>query len=209
LAEAEARRQAETTLVDMHTASGIQAGDQGEHARAALWFANAARRATADPDRRHANALRARTWGRRALAPRHALVADGSWPGGLVFHPGDRHLILGTVIDGSAREASHALWDLDAERPLPFPGGLKTVPAAAWSPDGRALAVGRPDGDVIVAGFPGGEEAARIRFPGRIRLLTYSADGRYLAVAGGNSARVWDCRARAFATPELGHPAAV
>src|SRR5262249_3548734 len=87
--------------------------------------------------------------------------------------------------------------------------GLKNVPVAAWSPDGRALAVGRPDGDVMVVGFPGGAEAARIPFPGRIRLLTYSADGRYLAVAGGNSTRVWDCRTRAFATPELVHPAAV
>jgi hypothetical protein len=27
----------------MYTTSGIQAGDQGENARAALWFANAAR----------------------------------------------------------------------------------------------------------------------------------------------------------------------
>src|SRR5262249_1692707 len=85
----------------------------------------------------------------------------------------------------------------------------KTVPAAAWSPDGRALAVGRPDGDVIVAGFPDGDEAARISFPGRIRLLAYSADGRYLAIAGGNSARVWDGRAGAFAAPELAHPEAV
>jgi WD40 repeat protein len=209
IAEAKARRQAETTLVDMYTTSGVQAGDQGEHARAALWFANAARRAGADPDRRRANAIRARTWGRRAFAPRHALVADGSWPGGLVFHPGGHHLITRTVIDGKTRDARNTLWDLDAERALPFPGGLKAVPAAAWSPDGRALAVGRADGDVIVAGFPGGKERGRIRFPGRIRLLSYSADGRYLAIAGGNSARVWDVRAGAFATPELVHPAAV
>jgi eukaryotic-like serine/threonine-protein kinase len=209
VAEVEARRQAETTLVDMHTTSGIIAGDQGEHARAALWFAHAARLARADPDRQRANAIRARTWGRRAFAPRRALVADGTWPGGLVFHPRGHYLISKTLIDGKTRDASHTLWDLDAERSLPFPGGLKDVPAAAWGPDGRALAVGGPDGDVIVAGFPGGEEQARIRFPGRIRLLTYSADGRYLAVAGGNSARVWDVGAGAFATPELVHPAAV
>jgi WD40 repeat protein len=208
-AEAEARREAETTLVDMYTTSGVQAGDQGEHGRAALWFANAARRANADPERRRANAVRARTWGRRAFVPVRALVADGSWPGGLVFHPGGHHLITTAVIDGKTRDASNTLWDLDAEESLPFPGGLKAVPAAAWSPDGRALAVGRPDGDVVVAGFPGGEEAARVRFPGRIRLLTYSANGRYLAIAGGSSARVWDCRTHAFATPELVHPAAV
>src|SRR5262249_57149999 len=114
--EAEARQAAETTLVDLYTTSGIQAGDQGEHARAALWFANAARRARADPDRQRANAARARIWGRRALVPWHALVADGSWPGGLVVHPAGHHLITKTVIDGRTRDASCTLWDVDAEQ---------------------------------------------------------------------------------------------
>jgi len=207
--EAKARRETETTLVDMYTTSGISAGDQGEQARAALWFASAARLAKADPDRRLANAVRARTWGRRAFTPLRAVVADTSWPGGLVFHPGGRYLITRTVVDGKTRDASNALWDLEAERSLLFPGGLTAVPAAVWAPDGRALAVGGPEGDVVVARFPEGEKATRIQFPGRIRLLSYSADGRYLAIAGGNFARVWDIRARAFATPELLHPAAV
>jgi WD40 repeat protein len=209
VAEAEARQQAETTLVDMYTTSGLLAGDQGENARAALWFANAARRGQGDPDRRRANTVRARTWGRRAFAPLHALVADGSWPGGLVFHPGGRHLLTKNVIDSKTRDANYSLWDLDAEQSIAFPGGLQVVPAAAWGPDGRSLAAGRPDGDVMVSGFPGRGEATRISFPGRIRLLTYSADGHYLAIASGNSARVWDCRTRAFATPELVHPEAV
>ncbi|MFI5456507.1 MAG: WD40 repeat domain-containing serine/threonine protein kinase [Isosphaerales bacterium] len=207
--EAKARKQAETMLVDMYTTSRISAGDQGEHARAALWFASAARLAKADADRRLANAVRARTWGRRALKPLRAVVADGSWPAGLVFHPGGRHLITKTVVDGKTRDASNTLWDLEAEQSLPFPGGLTAVPAAAWSADGSALAVGGPEGDVVVARFPGGEEATRIRFPRRIRLLTYNADGRYLAIAGGNVARVWNVASRTFATPELVHPAAV
>jgi len=209
VAEAEARRETETTLVDMYTTSGISAGDQGEHGRAALWFANAARLAKADPDRRLANVVRARTWGRRAFTPLHAVVTDGTWPGGLIFHPGARYLITKTVVDGKTRDTRDTLWDLEAERSLPFPGGLTAVPAAAWSADGSALAVGGPEGDVVVGRFPGGEEATRIRFPGRIRLLAYSADGRYLAIAGGDAARVWDVASRTFATPELVHPSAV
>ncbi len=207
--EASARQVAETTLVDMYTTSGISAGDQGDHARAAVWFASAARRAKADPDRRIANAVRARTWGRRAFTPLRAVVADGSWPGGLTFHPGGRYLITKTVVDGKTRDTSNRLWDLEAERSLTFPGGLTAVPSAAWSHDGSNLAVGLLAGDIVVARFPGGEEVTRIPFPGRIRLMIYSADGRYLAIAGGSSARVWDVRARAFATPELVHPVAV
>jgi WD40 repeat protein/tRNA A-37 threonylcarbamoyl transferase component Bud32 len=209
VAEAEARRETETTLVDMYTTSGISAGDQGDDARAALWFANAARRAGADPDRRPANAVRARTWGRRAIAPLRAVITDGTRPGGLVFHPDGRFLVTKTVIDGQTRDGRHVLWDLEAERALPFPGGVTGLSAAAWSPDGRILAVGGSDGDVVVARFPGGEEATRIRFPGRIRLLNFSVDGRYLAIAGGPSARVWNVRSRTFATSELLHPAEV
>jgi len=203
------RQEIETTLVDMYTTSGISAGDQGENARAALWFANAARRAKADTDRRLANVVRARTWGRQAFTPLHTVVSEGAWPGGFVFHPTGRYVITKTVIDGKTRDASNKLWDLESERSLPFPGGLTAVPAAAWSPDGRNLTVGGSEGDVVVAYFPGGGERTRIRFPGRIRLLIYSADGRYLAIAGGNSARVWDVWSRTFATRELVHPAAV
>src|SRR5581483_3885881 len=93
VAEAGARREAEATLVDLYTASGLQAGEQGEHARAALWCAHAARRAEGDPDRRLANALRARTWGRLALTPIGALVGEGSRPGDFAFHTGGHHLV--------------------------------------------------------------------------------------------------------------------
>jgi eukaryotic-like serine/threonine-protein kinase len=209
VAEASARRETEKTLVDMYTTSGISAGDQGEHARAVLWFANAARRAEVDPDRRLANAIRARTWGGRALTPLRAVVADGSWPGGLVFHRDGRHLITKTIIDGANGDVRCLLWDLATESALSFPGDASHVPAAAWSPDGSALAVGLSVGDVIVARFPDGDAATRIKLPGPIRILTYSADGRFLAIASGNFARVWDLRSSTFATPALVHPAAV
>ena len=158
--EARARQQAETTLVDMYTTSGITAGDQGEHARAALWFANAARRAKADPDRRLANTIRARTWGRRAFTPLRAVVSDGTWLGGLVFHPNGRYLITTDVVNSNERITRNALWDLESERSLPFLGGVAMADAAAWSPDGTTLAVGQHDGEVVVSQFPEGDRPA-------------------------------------------------
>ncbi len=209
VAESQARREMETTLVDMYATSGVAAGDLGDPARASLWFANAARLARSDPDRRIANAIRARTWGRGAITPTHAVVTDGSRPAGLVVHPGGRHLIARSIVGGAARDARHTLWDLSTERSVPFVGGLPDVPAAAWSPDGESLATGLGDGDVIVSRFPGGDGATRIKFPGRVRLLSYSPDGRYLAIAGGDFARVWDVRSHSFATPDLPHPKSV
>ena len=194
VAEAKARQETETILVDMYTTSGISAGDQGAYATASLWFANAAIRAKGDPDRRPRQRRPRSDLGATAFTPLHAVVTDGSWPGGLVFHPGGRYLITKNIVDGQTRDVSNTLWDLEVERAIPFPGGLTTVPAAAWSPDGGTLAVGGLGGDVAIAHFPAGDEVTRIRFTGRIRLLTYSADGRYLAIGGGTSARVWDVR---------------
>jgi WD40 repeat protein/predicted Ser/Thr protein kinase len=209
LAEAAARREAETILVDMYATNGVAAGEQGEHARAVLWFANAARRAVADRDRRESNALRTQTWSRRALQPRHAVVIGGSWPGGLAFDPTGRYLNTADVAHGNDRIRDHRLWDLETEQSLPIPGEPKSVRAATWSPDGKTLALGFDDGDVVLTPFPSGDRLTRIPFEPRIRRLLFSRDGRYLAIAGGRSARVWDVHSGAFATPELIHPAVV
>src|SRR5262249_35088440 len=41
-----------------------------------------------------------------------------------------------------------------------------------------------------------------------VRVLAFSPDGHFLAVAG-DQARVWDCRSHEFVTAELPHPAPV
>jgi len=132
--EALARREAERTLVDMYATNGLQAGDQGEPARAALWFANAALRSGADADRMQSNAIRARTWSRRAFRPLHAVLGDGSWPGGLVFHPGGGYVIAANVVQGDDRIAEHALLDLKSEQSLPFPQRPREGPGRDLEP---------------------------------------------------------------------------
>ena len=200
----QARREAETILVDMYTTSGIAAGDQGEHAAGGPLVRQ----------RRPAGRGRPRPPARQRgprpdLGPPGVHAAPrrrrrGIVAGGLVFHPGGRHLITRTVIDGKARDRTPYALGPGGRAAAPVPRRPDGRAGRGLEPRRRALAVGRPEGDVIVAGFPGGEEATRIRFPGRVRLLVYSPDGRYLAIAGGNSARVWDVRSRGVRDPGAG-----
>jgi eukaryotic-like serine/threonine-protein kinase len=57
-----ANARAATTLTDMHTSSGLQAGDRSDPRLAPLWFASAARLAAGDPDRARANRARFHAW---------------------------------------------------------------------------------------------------------------------------------------------------
>ena len=67
-AETEKAR-ADVTLADMQTLRGLQAGEDGDAAIAALWFANAALTTPHDPARTAANRLRARNWLNDAIVP--------------------------------------------------------------------------------------------------------------------------------------------
>ncbi len=69
-----ARGQAEAALVDTYTTNGFQAGGQGDNARAALWFAGAARRAMSDP-RAGSPAPRVRKRGDASLSGRFAQLS--------------------------------------------------------------------------------------------------------------------------------------
>jgi WD40 repeat protein/tetratricopeptide (TPR) repeat protein len=69
--------------------------------------------------------------------------------------------------------------------------------------------VGTPEGEVVLCTFPAGTEVHRIPYGGPIRQLLFSPDGQYLAIACANTARVWDCQAEDYATPELEHPGPV
>ena len=197
---ARAARAAELHLADLRVSFGLVAGERGDPGQAALWFANAARTAHDDPERVRLDLVRARSWDSHVpFEPTRALPHDEPWLRGLAYHPGGRHLLT------AAPAGRVALWDLDREAPIPPPGGPRPAAAAAWSPDGRWLALGRPEGGVEVFAFPGGTPIRRFPHRGPAGALAFSPDGHYLAVAG-RVLRVWDCRARDFATPGFEHP---
>jgi WD40 repeat protein/serine/threonine protein kinase len=206
-----ARHKLALTLTDMHTFQGLMAGERGDPAQAVLWFANAVRLAEGDPQRQHVNRIRASTWSRQTFTPVHGFSKSGGGDHilGFAFHPDGRYLLASEVVSwqGEIDQRQCTVWDLEREQPVPGPAGAAS--SAAWSPDGKWLALSGPEGGVTLSRFPGGDAVQRIASPGRVRYLTFSPDGHFLAVIGDTTVRVWDCRAQAFATGELRHPALV
>src|SRR5262249_52392088 len=111
-----ALREAETTLVDMHSARGLLASERGDAGLAMLWFAKAAERARPDPERQADNLLRARNWSREAILPVGARTFGQSalW---VAFRPGGDLLLV--------RNSTQAfVWDWRADKPVPWGDAL-------------------------------------------------------------------------------------
>ena len=197
--EQAARRLAQITMGDMQTALGLIAGDQGETEEATLWFANAAALTQEDPLRQRANRVRWKSWLRQCPAPVNALPHQSPLIRSLAIHPSGRYLLV-TDIDDQI-----TLWALEPETPMRFPPELNGICGAAWSPDGKRLALGTLSGDVGIYEFPELRLQHRIGHRGPVRSLLFHRDGQRLALAS-DVARVWDCQTGSFLTPELAHP---
>ena len=210
----ESRRSLESTLADMYTAQGLMAAERDQPAQAALWFASAPRVAPSDAGRFRFNTTRARAWSRTISQPVAAfhfathlpLHKDGDPRRlyaprlqNLAFHPHLPHLLA------VSSSFDCIFWDIMRDEAIPLPGEPATATFAAWSPDGNRLAIGRKSGEVEVFGYPRWDRVARIAHRGPIHVVTFSKDGRYLAIAS-DVVRVWDCQESRFVTPELLHP---
>jgi WD40 repeat protein len=195
-----AHRRADAAVIDLHTGFGLLAAEHQDPCQAVLWFANAARLSQGDSEREFANRIRATTYQRDTIRPVRALAHDGQTIFAMAFHPAGRHLLTVTV------DNQCAIWDVDMEQKLALPGGERPLSSAAWSPDGRWLALGAPGGLVQVYEFPSGALVREWSEPTAIRLLTFRPDGRFLAYACGDSLRVWDCRGQQLLPGALKHP---
>ena len=78
------------------------------------------------------------------------------------------------------RERLELFWDIMRDEAIPVPGENATATSAAWSPDGKRLAIGRKSGEVEVFEYARWKRVARIAHRGTIRAVTFNKDGRYL-----------------------------
>jgi WD40 repeat protein len=192
------RKDKEAALTDTFTSLGLMANDRTEPAQAVLWFANAASLAQNDPGRQALNRLRVRTWEQQLWTPLRALPHEGQRLLSLSFHPSGAYLL------SRAKEDKYTLWDIDKERPLALPVDPATVTAVCWTASGDRLALAVPGG-VEILRFPECARLHRLPYPGTVRALAFSPDGRYIAVAS-KRLRLWSCQRGDWLDGEAVHP---
>jgi eukaryotic-like serine/threonine-protein kinase len=206
---ATARSKAQAQLIDLATASGLSAARQHEHAQALLWFTHAVRLAADDPERQRVGRIRVRNWSERVVQPDYRLVLPGfrSMQDRFLafeFHVSGRFLLVVSTTGAGL------IWDLDRRSELPIPDAPARLSAAAFSPDGRLLALGTPDGKVEVRDFPTMKLVAGWDTEGTsVTAIVFSLNALRLAISDRRGARVWDVERKTFLTPRLPHPAPV
>ena len=130
------------------------------------------------------------------------LVALGQLDtGGLLLHD-TRFRPDGQRLAAAAHDGSVLLWDaapgalVDGARPLRRFSHGAPVWSVAFDPDGRLLASGSEDGQIQIRDAESGRLHLALRSGPRLRMLTFSPDGRYLAAScWATSSTLWDLRA--------------
>ena len=184
-AEAEATRSLDM-LADMQAERGLLASRDGQPAIAALWFANAAGLTPHDRARQTANLRRAEAWGRQAMTPVALIKIGKSDARRVAFQPSGS--LLMTVSPSEVR-----VWDWRNEVALPWSESLPSAFDAAWSPDGKTLAVLLMTGEVRLIEPESGTVRGRFSTVSGSTLIDWSPDGSRVAVAGSRL-QVWTAK---------------
>lgn len=185
-------------LADMQTERGLLAAREGHSATAALWFANAALLTPHDSERQRANRLRASSWLNEAMAPAALLEFPDEDVRRFEFQP--KGALLLTVSGITLR-----VWDWQNDEVLPWSERLPDVADAAWSPDGKQLAVECGTAEVRIVDPTTGRQLKQFHHTERVECIAWSPDGRRLAL-GGLRVQIWNVEGEPVLESDWPHP---
>jgi serine/threonine protein kinase len=169
----EAERKSHEAMVSMHVSSGMAAVDDRYYDKAILWFANAARFAGAEDYQAEVNSRRAISWLNKTPLPLGAFKLTSSFKV-LEFSSDSRYLVA-VSIDGKWQ-----LWNAWTRQVVPWKTSIKGVKTAAWSMDGKCLALGSNDGEISVIKVDGGSLLASFKLAHSPEAIAFSPDGTRL-----------------------------
>ena len=187
-------------LADMQTERGLQAGREGQGAKAALWFANAAALTSHDRERRQANQRRAQAWSGEAMLP-VALLRAGHDAKRIEFQRSGS--LLMTVDQNGLR-----VWDWRSEVALPWSEQLPKANDAALSPDGKLIVALLDTGEVRLLEPASGMMLGSFNAVSGMHSIDWSPDGARLAVAG-SSLQIWNVSGEPKLESNWPHPAMI
>lgn len=195
LQEEKARLETEQILVDNYAEAGLTADRRGDPRSAILLFANAVASAENHPDRERHNRIRIQSWLNQIAVPILAFPHATEQNKNLEYHPGSGALL-------SVANSGEGSWiDLvtGKEHPLPF---KDRIASAAWSPDGKRLAIasGRT---VAIFEHPSGMEVERWDCTDAVNCLQFSSDGNLLLIGGYKSLQLRDIAKQSLLMPPI------
>jgi WD40 repeat protein/tetratricopeptide (TPR) repeat protein len=180
--EQSALRMAQAHQSDVYTTLGHQAANWGDSTDASLWFANAAKAAENDTDRKSASLVRAKMWSTVARRPSHALLARGRISG-LAFC-GDSQFLHVQRLEGDL------VLDISTGKEWTWPDNGK-IGRLKFSRNGDRAAAVVASGDVEVFDFRTDKIVAKLKQMTPATALALSRDGGRLAIAA-NGVQVYD-----------------
>jgi WD40 repeat protein/tetratricopeptide (TPR) repeat protein len=172
----------ESNQTDFYTTLGLHAISVGETQDAVLWFANAAKAAENDTDRKAASLVRSKMWSSVARRPAHALLVRGRITG-LAYCGGSQYLHV-------QRLEGDQVLNVSTGKEWTWPGQA-TVGRLRFSRNRDRVAAVVASGDVEVFDFRTGQVVAKFTPASRPTAMALDREGARLAI-GGNSVQVFD-----------------
>jgi len=183
--EKSARIETQTVLADSMVELALNEAEDGDYARAKLWFQKAAETAAHDPARAYANHMRAKTFGALAATPVSSFRTLNHWAV-TTSHASEPYLMIRGV---NFNPPIYLILDIKRSRQVPLEGASASAdwpkiltfhphhPEVARGTASAVLFNRLPDGELI--------EGRTIELPaetGIIRAIEYSADAKLIRV---------------------------